>query len=67
MDNAKKYVETGHLGGTETEVYGRLVAYDNLGDPMKDTAAPIITSYAKLVIYMAIIFSGFILSHSIFN
>lgn len=39
-DNAKKYVEQGHLGGKGSTVHQATVVGDTLGDPFKDTAGP---------------------------
>jgi K(+)-stimulated pyrophosphate-energized sodium pump len=39
-DNAKKYVEQGHLGGKGSDVHRACVVGDTVGDPFKDTSGP---------------------------
>ncbi|MFQ5581612.1 MAG: sodium-translocating pyrophosphatase [Mariprofundaceae bacterium] len=51
-DNAKKYVEKGHLGGKGSEVHKAAVVGDTVGDPFKDTSGP---SMNILINVMAIV------------
>ncbi len=49
LDNAKKYVEAGHLGGKGSQVHAATVIGDTLGDPLKDTAGPSLHVVVKLL------------------
>jgi K(+)-stimulated pyrophosphate-energized sodium pump len=49
LDNAKKYVETGKLGGKGSPAHGATVIGDTLGDPLKDTAGPSLHVVVKLL------------------
>ncbi len=51
-DNAKKYVEKGHLGGKGSDTHKACVVGDTIGDPFKDTSGP---SMNILINVMAII------------
>jgi len=48
-DNAKKFVETGKLGGKGSDVHKATVVGDTVGDPFKDTAGPSLHVLIKLL------------------
>ena len=48
-DNAKKFIETGALGGKSSESHKAAVIGDTVGDPFKDTAGPSIHILMKLL------------------
>lgn len=57
-DNAKKYIETGQLGGKGSANHKAAVIGDTVGDPFKDTSGPSLNILIKLMSMVAIVMSG---------
>ena len=55
-DNAKKYVEEGHLGGKGSFAHKSTIVGDTVGDPYKDTAGPSLNILIKLMAITSIVF-----------
>ncbi len=64
-DNAKKYIEDGHLGGKGSEAHKATVVGDTVGDPFKDTSGPSLNILIKLMSMVAIVMAGLTVSWSL--
>jgi K(+)-stimulated pyrophosphate-energized sodium pump len=64
-DNAKKYVEEGHLGGKGSDIHKACVVGDTVGDPFKDTSGPSLNILIKLMSMVSIVMAGLTVAFSL--
>ncbi len=63
-DNAKKYVESGNLGGKNSDAHKATVIGDTVGDPFKDTSGPSLNILIKLMSIVSLVFLPLIIAIS---
>ncbi len=63
-DNAKKYIESGELGGKGSDNHKATVGGDTVGDPFKDTSGPSLNILIKLMSMVAVVVAGLTVSYS---
>ena len=66
-DNAKKYIESGNLGGKGSDSHKSAIVGDTVGDPLKDTCGPSIDILIKLSSMVSIVFAGLVLAFHVFS
>ncbi|MCA9104527.1 MAG: sodium-translocating pyrophosphatase [Planctomycetales bacterium] len=64
-DNAKKYIEAGHLGGKGSDAHKAAVVGDTVGDPFKDTSGPSLNILIKLMSMVSVVGAGFVVRYSL--
>ncbi len=66
-DNAKKYIESGAVGGGKgSKEHKAAVVGDTVGDPFKDTAGPSINILIKLLSMVSIVFAALVYNFHLF-
>ncbi len=61
-DNAKKYIESGALGGKGSQEHKAAVVGDTVGDPFKDTSGPAMNILIKLMSVVSLVLAPWFIS-----
>jgi K(+)-stimulated pyrophosphate-energized sodium pump len=61
-DNAKKYIESGNLGGKGSDAHKATIIGDTVGDPCKDTSGPSLNILIKLMSIVSLVFLPLIIA-----
>jgi K(+)-stimulated pyrophosphate-energized sodium pump len=61
-DNAKKFIESGNLGGKGSDAHKATVIGDTVGDPCKDTSGPSLNILIKLMSIVSLVFLPLIIA-----
>ncbi len=61
-DNAKKYIESGNLGGKGSSNHKATIIGDTVGDPCKDTSGPSLNILIKLMSIVSLVFLPLIIA-----
>jgi len=61
-DNAKKYIESGNLGGKGSNSHKATIIGDTVGDPFKDTSGPSLNILIKLMSIVSLVFLPLIIA-----
>jgi K(+)-stimulated pyrophosphate-energized sodium pump len=66
LDNAKKFVEAGNLGGIGSSTHAATVIGDTVGDPLKDAAGASLDVLMNLVGIVCILFASLFMAYHLF-
>ena len=63
-DNAKKWIESGEMGGKGSDAHKASVVGDTVGDPFKDTSGPSLNILIKLMSMVSVVVAGLVVKYS---